>query len=515
MHSAEKRSFDAVIIGGGNGGLAAAAQLSVRGKKVILFEQHNIVGGFSTSFVRGRFEFEASLHQLADVSTEDDPGAILKLFKRLGVEIDWVEIPEAYRLILKNPRLDVALPFGIEEYTDAMEKNIPGSRNQLERFFTLTNEIMEGLEYIARSRGRPDRQILLKQHTNFLKTAGYTADQVFKALKLSQDVRNIISAYWCYLGVPTNKVSFIIFAAMFHTFMQRKAYIPRLRSTEFALALEAKIREKDSCVECNTKVEQILVKNSHVVGVKTSHGEVINTSHVLCNASPTTVYNHMVEPKSEVPEVAYQWVNAREHSVTAFVVYLGLDISHEDLGLNEYSYFIFDSMKTNQLYNDLKKFARPSAQATCVINAAVPDCSPPGTTIMSITVLFKPEAWKSIKLVEYFEKKQEMADYLIDNFETATGVKIRDHIEEIEIATPITYANYTNAYQGVIYGYETSPWDGIMPRMMMMREDELIKGLKFVGGWGLRSLGFSSSLLSGQIMGMLTFAELMKKEEDM
>ena len=51
-----QRKFDAVIIGAGNGGLVAAAQLAIKGKKVLLLEQHNIIGGFSTSFVRGRFE---------------------------------------------------------------------------------------------------------------------------------------------------------------------------------------------------------------------------------------------------------------------------------------------------------------------------------------------------------------------------------------------------------------------------------------------------------------------------
>jgi prolycopene isomerase len=372
---------------------------------------------------------------------------------------------------------------------------------------------MEGLEYLAKSRGRPDKKILLTEHTNFLKTAGYSVEQVCKALKLSRDVKNIIYAYWVYLGVPPEKVSFIIFSAMFDTFMKRRAYIPRLRSTEFALALEAKIREKGSVVECNTKVEKILVKEGKVAGVKTSHGETIKTSNVVCNASPTSVYNRMIEPKSELPQKALQWVNAREHTVSAFVVYLGLDASHEDLGLTEYSYFVFDHMKTLQLYNDFKKLT-PTAQATCCLNAAIPDCSPPGTTILSITSLFKPEAWRDIKPEDYANKKREVADRLIDSFETATGINIRDHIEEIEIAAPVTYAHYTDAYQGVIYGYETTPWDGIIPRMSMIREDELIKGLKFAGGYALRSLGFSSALLSGQIMGMLTLAGLKKEEEN-
>ena len=55
------RSYEAVVVGAGNGGLAAAAQLAAKGVKVLLLEQHNVPGGFATSFVRGRFEFEGAM----------------------------------------------------------------------------------------------------------------------------------------------------------------------------------------------------------------------------------------------------------------------------------------------------------------------------------------------------------------------------------------------------------------------------------------------------------------------
>ena len=34
------------------------------------------------------------------------------------------------------------------------------------------------------------------------------------------------------------------------------------------------------------------------------------------------------------------------------------------------------------------------------------------------------------------------------------GVKIADAIEEVEVASPETFARYTGAYDGGIYGYE-------------------------------------------------------------
>ena len=77
--------YDAVVIGAGNGGLAAALTLADAGKKVLLAERHNLPGGFATSFVRGRFEFEASLHELCDFGTPGNRGNLYALFEELGV----------------------------------------------------------------------------------------------------------------------------------------------------------------------------------------------------------------------------------------------------------------------------------------------------------------------------------------------------------------------------------------------------------------------------------------------
>ncbi len=49
--------YDVIVIGAGNGGLAAAASLARDGQKTLLLERHNVPGGCATSFIRGRFEF--------------------------------------------------------------------------------------------------------------------------------------------------------------------------------------------------------------------------------------------------------------------------------------------------------------------------------------------------------------------------------------------------------------------------------------------------------------------------
>ena len=124
------KKYDAVVIGAGNGGLVAAIRLLQGGAKTLLVEKHNLPGGFATSFRRGRFEFEASLHELNDFGTADNAGDVRVLFDELGVtdKIEWMQIPEAYRVLSRAEKLDATMPFGVDAFIAKMEQYVPGSR---------------------------------------------------------------------------------------------------------------------------------------------------------------------------------------------------------------------------------------------------------------------------------------------------------------------------------------------------------------------------------------------------
>ena len=513
----EKRSvkdYDVVVIGAGNGGLAAAIRVLQGGYSCLVLEQHNLPGGFATSFKRGRFEFEASLHELNDFGSPEQPGDIRTLFRELGVEdkIDWIRIPEAYHLITTDRQYDCVMPFGVDAFVNKMEEYVPGSRKSMTEFFELCNEVRDAQTYSSSVNGNTDSSYMKEHFPNFIKAGSYSVNEVLDALHMPKRAQDILNAYWCYLGVDCDRMSFLHYGSMVIRYITRDAWMPKMRSHEISLALDTRIRELGGDIWYMARAEKILTdEENHIRAVRLSDGTEIPTRHVIANCSPHLVFGQMLEEKS-VTEQMVRATNARTFAGRGFTLFLGLNKSAEELGIKSHNYFIYDTPDSVKQYDMMRKVSTNHVQATVCLNNAYPGCSPEGTCMMYFTTMFMSDDWGNVSETDYFKAKDRVADDMIRVFERETGCAIRDAIEEIAVASPTTYARYCGHPEGVIYGYETADWDSLMPRMMMMAEEaRMFPGLRFAGGFAMRSSGYSSAYVSGDLSGRQTVGDLKRE----
>lgn len=505
----KQRNYDVIVIGAGNGGLAATVELCNHGLDVLCLEKHNIPGGFASSFVRGRFEFEASLHVVAEVGSPENPDVLRKAFREWGININWIRTPEAFHLISEEENIDFVMPFGIENVISAINSYYPGTEEYARSYLSLCKEVNDAIGYIGNSEGKLKKLHFLKTFPNFVKTASYSVEQVLNALKIPQKIRNLFQGFWGYLAVPMNELNWGLWALMVHSFLNRGGYIPQMRSTELSLALTDKIRRSGGLVECNSKVTKIIVKDRKIWGVETIHGERIKCNYILSNASPTIVYNNLINSHSEVPPIAYKNVNSRSTSVSGFVVCLGLNKSAEEIGFDSYSKIIHKTSDTTKLNLSFKKLHAPDIAVSMCLNTIMPRASPEGTSMVHITTFFDPNAWEEVTPASYHQIKTRIAREIIKKFEKSTNIILTPYIEEIESSTPVTYAHYFDSSQGQIYGYGLNSWDHTISRVMMIETEEYIEGLGFVGAHALNQ-AFNSSYVSGITGAKRAYQKLVK-----
>ncbi|UCC61477.1 MAG: NAD(P)/FAD-dependent oxidoreductase, partial [Anaerolineae bacterium] len=222
--------YDAIVIGAGLGGLSAATMLARNGLGVLLLERHNVPGGYATSFVRGRYEFEVALHQLSGVGSPERPASLYRYLDYLGVadKVTFIHLPNLYRAVF--PDLDITLPAGREAFETKLCETFPhearGIRRFLKRVFGLRKDFIQ----IARQRGAGNPLTMPFRLPHFFRYLPTTWGSVLNRDVKDPRARAVLSQYWGYFGLPPSRVSFLYFAMGLAGYVRHGPAFPRGRS---------------------------------------------------------------------------------------------------------------------------------------------------------------------------------------------------------------------------------------------------------------------------------------------
>lgn len=505
----EKR-YDVVVVGAGNGGLTAAATMAKAGKKTLLIEKHNLPGGCATSFVRGRFDFEASLHELCMFGPKGSPAPVRRLFDDLGCQLEWAQVPDLFRFIDTGDGYDVTMPIGRENFIAAMEKEVPGSSESMNRVLDCAERASKTHEYMFEHGYVSDSKEMMLHHREFLELSTLTTNEGLRRFGVPQKAIDIFDTYWDYLGIDADQMSFPVYCIMFYSYMLYGAWIPKNRSHAISLAWDKCIRGYGGEIWYNTEVTKILVKNGKAYGITVPDGTVY-ADHIICDVMPRTVYSRMMDP-SEVPERARKMENARQIAGRAYCVFFGLNKSKEELGIKDYTIFIRNTGDTARQMRESGTIKGHCTQVVNCTNVVVPDCSPVGTSIVIVTKFYSTDDWSNIQEKDYFDVKERIAKDAIQQYKETVGIDISDCIEEVEISTPVTYSRYLGTPEGTCYGYLPLKWDGMLNRILdEQKKDYMIHGLRFCGAAGALLDGYSQAYLSGNEIAKFTLDDM--KEE--
>jgi len=230
-----------------------------------------------------------------------------------------------------------------------------------------------------------------------------------------------------------------------------------------------------------------------VKGVVTDDGERLKTENVISNASQVTTYVQLIDP-GEAPDDALTEMGGRSLSPSAFTMFAGFDCEPEKLGITESTTFLLDNTEFGDgVLNRMRKMdIDDELMVMSCYDVVDPGFSPEGTCQANIVTLKYGDPWLRVPPSQYHRTKYRCAEAMLRRVEEIYP-GIRDHLEELEVATPLTHMRYLGHPNGAIYGFEQHTKDSMF---FQPGRHSPIQGLYFAGGW-IGDCGFQPTLEAG------------------
>ena len=457
-----KKDFPIVVIGSGLGGLVSAAYLSKFGFNVTVLEQHSIPGGYATSFDRGDFTFDVSLH--ATVAEHAMPQMILS---DLGL---WAKLRVAYtpelRRIITNT-FDVTLPAKDPEGVKKELSTIfPHEKKGIHTFYKEMEQVIA--ELWGGKRLNPSIMDTLEP---------LSLEQWMNRHVKDRDVKECMAIFSGYYGLPPEKINALFYAIATGEYLVHGGQYFKTRSQDLSDTLALGIESFNGIIHYNTEAETILFnKNKTIAGVKDAKGNTYPAKAVIANCPVPALINKLI-PKEFLPHSFAAKARQRQASLSSFVVWLGLSspVDH----IKDYEIDLVDEGIGVTLYDNL--FDGYSA---------------PGKSTVSIMRLEPYEPWKKFE-ADYFNNKKEaynkekerIAAQFIKQVEKMLIPGLSSRIEEMEVGTPLTNVFFTGNTNGAIYGYDRN-----LPHLNTQTP---VKGLYLASAWS-HGGGYTPVMMGGR-----------------
>lgn len=483
---------EAVVIGGGFGGIAAALRLRAKGHEVTLVDRCARLGGRAQIFERDGFRHDAGPTVLTAPFLFDE---LFELFgKRRSDYIEFRELDTWYRF-----HFDDGSEFNyggttedtLEEIGRLSPVDVAGYRALLahsERIFDI------GFTQLA---DQPFHSVgtMVKQVPHLVRLGCYRTVWQLVCKYLKDDrLRRAFSIHPLLVGGNPFETTCIY--SLIH-FLERKWRIHFAIGGTGALvdAFERLMRESGIRIQLNTTVRSIPTKSRRAIGVETEAGETLPADIVVSNIDPLHLYRNVLD---EAPQGRFLRLKRRrmQQSMGLFVLFFGTDRQYPDLAHHtiwlgrRFKELIQEIFHGDQLPDDFSLYIhRPTATD--------PSFAPEGCdsfyVLAPVPNLKAPINWSS--------EGPKLQERIVQALERTIMPGLSQHIRSDFFMSPEDFASDYLSVQGS--GFSVAPIFSQSAWFRFHNQSEYLSNLYLVGAGSHPGAGVPGVLCSAKVVDRL------------
>lgn len=461
---------DAVVIGGGFGGLAAAIRLQSQGIRTTLLEKRDGLGGRAYVYRQDGYTFDAGPTVITD------PACVEELFtvsgRRLADYATLRPIEPFYRLLWED---GVRFDYGNDDA--ALERQIaalsPADVDGYRRFLDYSKAVFEeGYRRLGHVAFLSPWDMVKASPQLMRLEAWRSVYAMVSRFVREEHLRQALSFHTLLVG-GSPFASSAIYALIHALERQGGVWFPRGGTGALVAGLARLFAELGGRIRLSEPVVEILTEADRVTGVLTARGERIAADVVVSNGDVMHTYAALLRRHGRGAVMARR-LGRRRFSMSLFVVYFGLRRRHPDLAHHsilfgpEYRGLIDAIREARPLRDDFSLYLH--APSVTDDSLAPPGCSA-FYALAPVPNLAQPVDWHAVG--------RSYADRILAALERRILPGLRDDLDTLRIFTPEDFRTELNAHLGSAFSLEPiltqSAWFRVHNR------DAVLRNLYFVG----------------------------------
>lgn len=458
--------YDVVVIGAGLGGLTAGAILARAGRKVLVIERSNSVGGAASSYKSGDLFVEGSLHETSDPHDPRDPKH--DALTRAGVldAVKWIPSGVFYEVRGGPIAQPFILPDDFAEARRALTERFPEARAGIEQLLGEMERVAAAMGTLSKATGaartpRENVAALLKlvpSLGDYRLSLLQKLDQVFGD---NEAVKCALAANLSYFHDDPATLWWIFFAMAQGSYLQSGGRYVQGGSQRLSSALGRAIRAAGGELLVRRLVSGVALDADGRGGTVThtakdgSDPKTVEGTRIISNAAPEALAALMPAPAAAKLNASY----AHEvPSASLFALTLGLSKPPREFGIKVYS--------TQLLPPDMKRLADYAQGARLMANepgermppmsvvdyAAVDSGVPAPPYVLSVLGPDHLTNWDSSDMDAYREKRGRWQQAIV-RYLDGIYPGLAQAVVASSFNSALSVRQYLNAPHGAVYGF--------------------------------------------------------------